>query len=84
MVGAGENHAFDAVASGRFINMENPGDIGPEDFFERALNRDSAEMQDGIYAFNQLVNSVFVGEIAQLYFFAGVDSGCHRGDIRQS
>ena len=71
------------MPAGSFVDMENAADIGPEDFFERALYRDTAEVQDGVYPFNQLVNGVFIGKIAQEDFFMAAGSRCHWCDIRE-
>lgn len=75
MVGAGENNTLHAVATGGFVDMEDTADIRTEDLFKRTLYRDAAEMQDCVYTFNQLMNGLLVGEIAGLYFFAGVNGG---------
>lgn len=65
MVGTGENYPFlHAMPACRFVDMENAADIGAEDLFRRALHRDTAKVQDGVYPFNQLVDGLFVGKIA--------------------
>ena len=48
-----------------FVNMENPGNVRPEDFFKGALNGYTAKMQDGVDAFYQMVNRLFVRKIAE-------------------
>jgi hypothetical protein len=69
------------MATRGFVDMENAADIGAEDLFERALHRDTAKVQDGVYPFNQLVDGLFVGKVADEHFLAAVGSGSHCGDI---
>lgn len=64
--------------------MEDAADVGPEDFFERPLHRDAAEVQDRIHAFDQLVHGVFVGEVAEHDFFAIIGGRGEGGDVGQA
>ncbi|MNP09898.1 hypothetical protein D3C76_1020210 [compost metagenome] len=84
VVGTGEDHALDAVTACRLVDVEDAADVGAEDFFERALNRHAAKMQDRVHAFDQLMHGVLVGEVAGHDFFAIIDGGGDVGDVRQA
>ncbi len=72
------------MQAGCFIDVKGAADIGVEDFLERPLDGDAAEMGDGIYAFAQGMHGRLVGEVARhdLLVFAGCRG--HRRDIGQS
>ncbi|CEL29878.1 hypothetical protein SRM1_03232 [Pseudomonas fluorescens] len=84
MVGTGEDHPFHAMSARGFIDVEDAADVGAEYLFERPFNGHTAEMQDRVDAFDELVHSVFVGEIAQHDFFVIIHGRGERSDVRQT
>ena len=84
MVGAGEDHPLHTVFARRFVNVEHATDVGAEDFFERPLDRDAAEMQDRIDPFDQLMHGLLVGEVAEHDFFVVIDGRGEGGDVGQA
>ncbi|MNL45835.1 hypothetical protein D3C87_1685120 [compost metagenome] len=84
MVGAGENHALDAMPARGFVDMEHAADVGAEDLFERAFYRHAAEVQDGVHAFDQSMHRLLVGKVAGDDFFAVIDGRGDVGNVRQA
>ena len=73
-----------AMAAGGFVDMEHATDIRAQYFFERALHRNAAKVQDGVDALYQLMHGVFVGQVAGVYLFASIGGGGHFSDIRKA
>lgn len=84
VVGTGENHALDAVQAGCFVDVEGAADIGVEDFLERPLDGDTAEVGDGVDTFAQGMHGRLVGEVAGHDFLVFTGCRSHRRDIGQS
>ena len=84
VVGAGEDHALDAMTARGFVDVEDAADVGAEDLFERALGGHAAKVQDRVHAFDQLMHGLLVGQIARHDFFTVVDGWRDVGDVRQA
>ncbi|MNT88273.1 hypothetical protein D3C72_2288090 [compost metagenome] len=72
------------MTASRFVDVEHAADVGAEDFFERALYRHTAEVQDGVHAFDQSMHGLLIGKVAGDDFFAIIDGRGDVGDIRQA
>ena len=72
------------MQAGCFVDVEGAADIGVEDFFERSLNGDAAEVGDGVDTFAQGMHGRLVGEVAGHDFLVFTGCRSHRRDIGQS
>jgi hypothetical protein len=61
--------------------MEDAADVRAKNFFEGPLYRHATKMHDGIDALDQVVDRLFIGEIAELDFFVGKCFWGDSGDI---
>ncbi len=72
------------MAACSFVDVKYAADVGAEDLFEGPLHGDTAEMQDRVDAFDQLVHRLFVGKVAEDDFFAIINGRGESGDVRQA
>ncbi|MNG40560.1 hypothetical protein D3C84_1291910 [compost metagenome] len=61
--------------------MEHAAYIGAEYLFERPFDRDAAEVQNRIHAFDQVMHCGFVCQVADLDFFVFASGWRHVGNI---
>ena len=63
------------MAARAFVDMEDALDVGLQDFLERPLDRDAAQVHDGVAAADQRVDRRLVGQVAGHDFLAGAGCG---------
>ena len=64
MIGAGKQNARHAMGTGCLVEIIEPEQIGIEDLGKLVLDRDTAEMNDAIAAFDELHHRIGIAEIA--------------------
>jgi hypothetical protein len=64
--------------------MEDAADVRAKNFFEGPLYRHATKMHDGIDALDQVVDRLFIGQIAELDFFVGARFWGNSGDVGET
>ncbi len=80
VVGTGEDDAPRAVPPRRFVQVMQAADVGLQDRLERAFDRNAAQVNHGIDAFQQCMHGRGVGQFARAQF--GVVDRAPRGHRR--
>ncbi len=84
VIGAGEDDPLDAVAPRCLVDVEGAADVRAQNRFEGMLGRHAAKVQDRVDPFDQSIDGLLVGQIANHDFFALRGGWSHVGNVRQA
>ena len=72
MVGAGKDHALDAVPARGLVEVDHAGDVGRQNRRPGLLGGDAAHVNNGVHALHQRHHGGLVLQRAQLDVFTGL------------